>query len=366
MNIVAPGYTREQIETALFSSARQVRYEYTVSNSSDVDIGMLEVEDASISYDSTSEVMRTFTGKVKKSDLLNLDTIDYRVTPWMCLMMPNKKEVRFPLGKFIIYPSMESSNDINMIEISGFDLGKIALDDKNVSRFFVDSTSAYTTAIASILNAIYSRTDIEELATLKSFPQEWEIGTSKLQIVNDLLRGINYDPLHFDEYGIAICYPHESTATRTIDFSYYANEQSIIVDGITFASDKYDIPNKWVRYTENPELAYIISSYTNDSPDSPYSTVNRGRTIVYAGVVEDIADQNTLDSYVTRIAVEAMQATEKLEFRTLNMPGHGYQECLYVDIPIYNIQGKYIEKGWEMELKPGGQMTHTCERVVVV
>ena len=366
MNIVAPGYTREQIEAALFSSARQVRYEYTVSNSSDVDIGMLEVEDASISYDSTSEVMRTFSGKVKKSDLLNLDTIDYRVTPWMCLMMPNKKEARFPLGKFIIYPAMESNNDINMIEISGFDLGKIALDDKSVSRVYVNESTAYTTAIASILNAIYTRTDIEELASLKSFPQEWDIGVSKLEIVNNLLQGINYDPLHFDEYGIAQCYPHVSSMLRTIDFSYYANEQSIIVDGITFASDKYDIPNKWIRYTENPELAYIISSYTNDSPDSPYSTVSRGRTIVDAQAVEDIADQDVLDAYVIRIASEAMQATEKLEFRTLNIPGHGFQECLYVDIPSYGIQGKYIEKGWEMELKPGGQMTHVCERVVVL
>ena len=366
MNIVAPGYTREQIEAALFSSARQVRYEYTVANSSDIDIGMLEVQDASITYDSTSEVMRTFKGRVKKSDLLNLDTIDYRVTPWMCLMMPNKKEARFPLGKFIIYPAMESENDINMIDISGFDMGKIALDDKNVSRVYVDTSTAYTTAIASILNAIYTRTDIEEAVDLKSFPQEWEIGASKIEIVNDLLKGINYDPLHFDEYGTPICYPHISAMLRTIDFSYYANEQSIIVDGITFASDKYDIPNKWIRYTENPELAYLVSSYTNDNPDSPYSTVNRGRTIVDAEAVEDIADQNTLDSYVTRVAAEAMQATEKLEFRTLNMPGHGFQECLYVDIPVYNIQGKYIEKGWEMELKPGGQMTHICERVVVL
>lgn len=366
MNIDVAGYTREQLTAALFSSAREVRFEYTISDSHDANLGYIEIQDGKVSFDSTSEVMRTFSGKVKKSDLLNLDTIDYRVTPWMCLMMPNGKEAKWALGKFIIYPAMESENDINMIEVNGFDLGKIALDDKNVSRLFVNSSDLYTTALAVLLNTIYTRTDITESELTKSFPQEWEIGTSKLQIANDLLKGINYDPLHFDEYGVAIGKPHEAVATRLIDFSYSANEQSIIVDGLKLASDKYDIPNKWVRYTENPELPYLISTYTNDDEDSPYSTVNRGRTIVDAGVVEDIASQNVLDSYVARIAAEAMQTTEQLEFTTLNMPGHGFQECLFVDVPIYDIRGKYIEVAWEMELVSGGQMSHVCERVIVV
>ena len=73
-----------------------------------------------------------------------------------------------------------------------------------------------------------------------------------------------------------------------------------------------------------------------------------------------------LDAYVLRIANESMQSTERVEFSTLNMPGHGYKECLYLDIPIYEIQGRYIETAWEMDLTPGGRMTHVCERVVVL
>lgn len=366
MNIDAEGYTREQITNALFDSVREVRYEYVVSDNSDTPLGELEIEDGHISYDSKAEVMRTFSGRVKKSDLLNLDTIDYRVTPWMCLMMPNGKEAKWPLGKFIIYPTLEMENDRNMIGISGFDLGKIALDDKNVSRFYVDNETVYTTAIAAVLNEIYVRSEITETESVKSFPQEWEIGTSKMQIINDLLKGINYNPLHFDENGIAICDPFVAGLSRMIDFIYYANEQSIIFDGLKFASDKYDIPNKWIRYTENPEVSYLISTYTNDSANSPYSTVNRGRTIVDAAPVDDIASQSLLDSYTERVAFESMQTTEKLEFRTLNMPGHGFRECLYIKIPAYNIDGKYIETAWDMDLSYGGQMSHICERVVVL
>jgi hypothetical protein len=366
MNIDIQGYTREQLLSALFSSTRQVRFEYTIADSSDNDLGYLEVQNGQISFDSTTDVMRTLTGRVKKSDLLNMDTIDRRITPWMCLMMPNGKEARWALGKFIIYPSAESNNDINMIDISGYDLAKIALDDKSVSRTFINTDQLYTSAISAIVGALYVRADIETSIDLKSFPQEWEIGESKLKIVNDLLRGINYDPLHFDENGVAIGAPHISSLTRQIDFSYLANEQSIILDGITLASDKFDIPNKWIRYTENPEAAYLISTFINDNPDNPYSTVNRGRTIVDSKAVDDIANQDALDSYTTRVANEAMQATERIEFSTLNMPGHGYQECLWVDIPNYDISGKYIEVAWDMDLTSGGQMHHVCEKVVVL
>lgn len=366
MNIDVQGYTREQLLSALFSSSRKVRYEYTVSDPNNVELGSIEIQDGQISFDSRADVMRTFTGKVKKSDLLNMNTLDRRVTPWMCLMMPNGKEARWPLGKFIIYPSMESANDINMVDISGYDLGKIALDDKNTSRAFINSDLLYTTAIEQIIGDLYVRFDIEASEYLKSFPQEWEPGTAKLKIINDLLQGINYNQLHFDELGIAICNPYIDSLVREIDFQYMANEQSIILDGVTLASDKFDIPNKWVRYTENPEADYLISTYVNDNPESPYSTVSRGRTIVDIKPVEDIASQSALDSYMTKVVNESMQATERIEFSTLNMPGHGFRECLWIDIPTYDILGKYIETGWEMALVPGGQMTHVCEKVVVL
>jgi len=364
MNIELEGYEREQLIAALFSSARKVRYEFTISNAAEEHLGLIEVQNAKVSFDSTSEVMRTFTGEVKKSDLLNLESIDYRIVPWMCLTMPNGKEAKWPLGKFMIVPSMNSSNNINMINFVGYDLAKIALDDKGESRIFVSNNDIYTSAIGYLIATIYTRFDITESDSTKSYPQEWELGESKLKIVNDLLKGINYNPLHFDENGVAICKPYIDTSERQIDFQYMADKTSIIIDGLSLASDKYDIPNKWIRYTENPEAPYYMSVFVNDSPNSPYSTVNRHRFIVDSQAVEDISDQVTLDSYTARIANESMQGTEKIEFSTLNMPGHGFQECLFVEIPEYEITGKYIEKAWEMELKTGGTMTHVCEKVV--
>lgn len=366
MNIKAEGYTEEQLIAALFSSARQVRYEYTVMNSAGAYLGKLEVDDAVISFDSTSAVMRTLTGTVIENDIFNRDSIDYQIIPWMCLMMFNNKEAKFPLGRFIVTSSLNYSNNITKLNINGYDLGKVALDDKTSGRFFASSDNTYEYALRELLEGIYPDIDITEITSYKSFSQEWEPGTSKLTIANDLLRGVNYNPLYFNENGHGVCEPYILPEEKGIDFQYIADKTSIIVDDIAVETNVFDIPNKWIRYTENADTPYLISIVVNDNPDSPYSTVSRNRFIVDTQVVEDIASQAELNAYTKRIASKSMQRLEKVTFYSLNMPGHNYRELLWLNVPSYNIEDRYIETAWQMDLKPGGLMTHVCEKVVVI
>lgn len=366
MRIEVEGFTREQIETALFSSARKVRYEYTVSNAADEHLGMLEIENGSVSFDSKAEVMRTFKGTVKESELMNLSCIDYRVTPWMCLEISEGREAKWPLGVFLVTPSKSMSNNINTIVLTGYDLSKIPYDHKSTSRVYVPAGAVYTSYVQQLLGEDVSRLEVEGSTLTKSYDQEWEIGESRLSIINTLLAGINYNPVHFDEFGVGRVDRYVMPNDQEITGQYIADNTSVIIDGISVSSDKFSIPNKWIRYTENADADYYISSYSNDDPDSPYSTVSRGRVIVDSDSVDDIASQAELDTYVLKIAAEAMQATDRLEFSTMNMPGHGYRECLWVEVATYGIAGSYIETAWEMELVPGGTMKHKCERTVVV
>lgn len=364
MNISAVGYTREQLETALFSSSRRIRYEYVAINPTGQFLGYLEIDNASISYDSTREVMRTFSGSVKENNLLNLETIDYQIIPYMCLMMFNNKEAKFPLGRFIVSTSKESNNNVNTIQIKGYDLGKIALDDRTSTRFTALSSNTYQYALENLLQNIYPNIQIKGTSIRKSFSQDWDIGTPKITIANDLLKGINYNPLHFTEDGIGVCNPYLLPSEKPIDFQYLANKTSLIVDGMTLASDSFEMPNKWIRYTENPEVSYLMNVFVNDSPDNPFSTVNRKRVIVDSAAVDDIANAAELEAYTKRVASNAMQETFTLTFSTLNMPGHGYREVLWVDIPKYNIADRFVEVAWEMNLTQGGTMSHVCKKVV--
>lgn len=366
MNIATNIYSEEYLLKHLLASNRTVWYEYTVSDKNNKTLGLLNIESGVVSFDSTAEVMRTFNGSVKNSDLLNINTVDERIVPWMCLRLPDKNVVKWPLGRFLVNPAEDGQNGSRMVTITGYDLGKIALDDKAENRTLVEAGMIYTSAVAQLLGTIYSNLNIEASAKTKTFSQEWEIGTRKLEIVNTLLSGINYNPLHFDEYGKGIVDAFVFPESKSVEITYSANDRSIILDGFSKRSNKFEVPNKFVRYTENVDSEYLISVYTNDSSNNPYSTVSRGRVISDVASVNNIATQTDLDAYTRRIALSAMQSTESLEFSTLNMPGHGFKNCLHVKCDMYGVDDKYIETGWEMELVNGGTMKHKCERVISV
>lgn len=365
MNIATDIYTEEELLKALCANNRQVTYEYTLANQDGEILGLIPIEDGKISFDSDNEVMRTFSGTTRASSLISLNSTDYQLTPWLCLKYKNDV-VKWPLGRFIINPSEKHENNLTVIELTGYDFGKLALDDKSDARTYAAAGAIYTSIAAQIAGTIYTDTHVETSVKTCPNPIEWEIGTEKIKIINDLLKSISYNQFYFNELGVGQMTPYVSPDDRGVDRIYQDNEQSIIIDGIENVSDKFEIPNKFVRYVENPDAAYLVSTYINADPDSPYSIVSRGRTIVDADSVDDIATQADLDSYVRKVASEKMQATETLQFSTLNMPGHGYRDCLLVSVESYGINAKYIETSWEMDLSRGGTMTHVCQKVVTL
>lgn len=365
MNIATGLYTEEELIKALSAGNRDVFYEFFLLDQNENTIGKLPIEQGKISYDSSNEVMRTFTGATKKTEQFNLDSTDYYLRPYMCLRY-NGDIVRWPLGKFILNPSESHQNHMSDVNIIGYDPGKIALDDKTDSRTYAATGSIYTSLAAQVAGTMYSNINIETSLKESLNPLEWEIGTEKITIINDLLQSISYNPMHFDENGTCQILPYVMDANREIERVYQDDDGSVIIDGLKVETNKFEVPNKIVRYVENPDAAYLISSYINDDPDSPYSTVNRGRIIVDTDAVEDIASQADLDSYVRKIAAEKMQAVETLQLETLNMPGHGFHNCLLLSIDSYGIEGKYIETAWEMDLSEGGTMRHYLKKAVML
>lgn len=363
MNISIDGFTDEELLTGLLSTSRIVEYRYIIEDVNDVAIGTAEVSDGVISYDSKSDIMRTFSGTLKSSDLINIDSVDYRIVPIMRLKMGDLW-AEWPLGKFIINPSMSGNRYETSIRITGYDNGKILMDDKADRFIHIGAGAVYTSFVSQILADVYGIYEVPAAAITKSYDQEWDAGTSKLEIVNTLLDSIGYTKLYFDEYGTPTAEEYVDPYQRMIDMSFIANEKSVISDSVQVSTNKFEVPNKFVRYTENVDSDYLISVYVNDDASSPYSTVSRGRLIVDSRSVHDIASQADLDAYTIKAAAEAMQAVETLTFSTINMPGHGYRDCMLVKIDQYGIEGKYVETGWEMSLTSNGTMKHKCERVI--
>lgn len=363
MNFAQGKYTHEEVLNNLFLNERKIHYEYSVQDNKGKHLGWLSNCDGRISYDATRSIMRTFSGTAMKCELLDINLIDEKIVPWFCIKI-GEDILKYPLGKFIIAPSFYINGPEKEVDINGYDLGKIALDDKTIRRIVKNKDNFYTNELQEMLSELYSTYAVETSEQKRTNASEWSPGTSKLQIMNDILTSLNYYPLHFDEYGVPTGKPYIFPESQSIDMYYKMDKKSIVLPNSNLSSNRFEIPNKFVRYVENTDSDYLVSSYVNDNPDNKFSTVSRGRTIVDIESVSDIASQKELDNYVKRCAAAAMAVTDEITFRTLNMPGHGFKNCLFVEVDELGFREKVVEIGWEMDLTIGGEMLHKCTKVV--
>jgi len=169
-----------------------------------------------------------------------------------------------------------------------------------------------------------------------------------------------------DENGIPVAEPYISPQDRASEHTYKNDSSSVIFPDPQEHLDLFSVPNEWVLVTSEPDRPVLVSSYTNDNPNSPTSTVNRGITVTDFRQEEIAADQAALDAKVQRIAFEASQIYQQVEFRTAIMPMHSDFDVFTLEYTDLGISAKFSEVSWSMDLKVGAEMTHRIRRVVEI
>jgi hypothetical protein len=227
---------------------------------------------------------------------------------------------------------------------------------------FPDTQTRYIDAIADLLED--PEANIVACSATVSTPLEWDPGTPKLRIVNELLGAINYRSLWFDAHGVAQCAPYVEPADRSPEYVYADDAVSVMLPTVGQELDLYSVPNKWILYTSRPDATSLSATATNDDPASRTSTVRRGRIIARYVVVDDVADQATLDALAQRYMVEASSVYEKITFQTAIMPVHADADVYQVRFGALAIDAAYSETSWSMPLAAGGRMKHEARRAV--
>ena len=195
-------------------------------------------------------------------------------------------------------------------------------------------------------------------------PKEWEAGTSKRQIIADLLTAINYESLSFDEDGFAVVKPYISPQDRGSEFTYQDDELSVMYPEVMQEYDLFGVPNRWVMTLSDPDRDTITMDFTNNDPASPTSTVRRGRTITSFEQGQDADSEATMIAKISRKAFEASQVYEAIEFSTALMPIHSGNDVYTIMYDPMGLNGQYAEVSWDMDLVAGAKMTHRARRVI--
>lgn len=364
INLAKDGLTHDEVVKILHSSNRKEWYEVVLLDKDEQEKGILEkVKALSIEYKSLRTIKRTANITIAEGKQA-INYLSDRIKP-VFYVQARGKTVSFPLGIFLLNSPAraDAGNEITR-EVSCYSKLQILLDDSFSERYFIPAGTNYVGAVSAIIaSSGEENINLEPTGKVLSVDKEFDISKSKLEIVNDLLGEINYYSLRTDENGYFVSYPYQEPDSKEITYQYIDNQLSIIHYGIKETLDLFNVKNCFLAYTNNPEKESLKSIFKNESEFSEVSTVNLGREKWDKRELQDIADQEALDNYVKRIALEASNVYGHVEFTTAIMPFHSDLDNLYLSYQTLNLDGNFQEIGWSINFSDN-TMLHDVRRLV--
>lgn len=123
-----------------------------------------------------------------------------------------------------------------------------------------------------------------------------------------------------DEMGRILFAPKQDTASLQPVWTYTDDNSSILYPEITMDHDMYGIPNV-VEVIYSNGTDYFYSRVVNDDPNSPISTINRGREIIYRDTSPSVAG-NPTQKQIDEYARQLLRELSSLEYTVTY--DHGY------------------------------------------
>lgn len=202
-------------------------------------------------------------------------------------------------------------------------------------------------------------------AVIAEAREDWDIGTSYLEIINQLLGEINFNPLWFNSQGAAVLEPVTVPSSSRLKHVLDENVvESLLLPEISRETDIYRAPNVFLCVCSNADKSGpLVSKAENTNPQSPLSIARRGRRIMKKIQVDNIENQAALDAYAERICNESMIGGETIRVQTGLLPGFGVADV--TALRYDGVDALCVEKAWTMALAVGGNMQHTLQRVVI-
>lgn len=316
-------------------------------------------EAPTISMDSSGAIKTSLQGSFLPNDKVNWLTDEVRPE-----LIINGEVHR--CGVFIpVTVERKTGENGKMLSASMYDRCFLAQSLRLEQILHLSSGTLYIDAILSLLEqcgiALVMQTP--NTATLATDREDWDVGTSYLTVINQLLSEIGYKDLWFDSEGYARIEPQLNPTAENIQHRINANDPGVFLSpNHSIESDIFNKPNVFICICSNPDLgAPLTATAVNDNPQSPLSVQRRGRRISELVKVNNIASQTELQSYARQLVFDSMTSSDTITVRTGLLPGFGVEDV--VALLDDDATGICVEKSWTMELTSGGKMTHTLGKV---
>lgn len=176
--------------------------------------------------------------------------------------------------------------------------------------------------------------------------------------VTDLMSNAKYS-FDLDELGRILFSPNQDIASLQPVWTYDDGNSSILYPDISMSHDLYGIPNV-VEVVYSKNSVHYYAKVVNDDPNSPTSTINRGREIIYRDTNPSMSGEPN-DKIIQERAKQLLRSLSTIDY-TVSYT-HGYcpvrvGDCVrlnYSRAGITNVKAKVISQSIKCE--PGTPVT---------
>lgn len=350
--------------TMKYNSSREINFRYDVLRNGVKLTQLYAVEGSEpiISMDRNAEIKLSLKGDFWKNPLM--DMLTDHIRPYVIL-----DGLEYPLGEYIVTTLTELyAQNMSQYSIEAYDLTYLIKETRIEDVSEISDGNRYTDVIQALVitSGISMILTDESAETIKTYREDWEIGTSHLTICNDLLSEINYTSIWCDLSGNIRITKYIHPNSKGIQHTYVNTEFSVLRDDCSKETDVFDKFNVFRCIVSNPDYdTPMVAIAVNDDPSSMLSTVRRGRRFSPVIKLNNIASQKELQDYADNLKLRSMQINETISFTTAIIPDHAVGDIIALHNDNIN-SSIYEEDSWSIPMRYDGEMTHKARRVAYI
>lgn len=299
-----------------WSASMQQTYEYyRVDPSTWTDVERIEnVKKCTITRDGTVETLGSATFSIDKA------VGEIYIRTYLSTIQNGVKE-RFPLGTHLVQTPSSSFNG----KITTFDMDAytplLELKEKHPPIGYALTKGQKIMDMAYMLTRENARAPVSDVDNNATLSTDFVSTTNDtwLTFISDLMVNANFS-YKLDDMGRILFAPNQETAALQPVWTYDDGNISILCPELDMDHDLYDIPNV-VEVVYSTDTISLYAKAVNSDPNSPTSTVSRGREVTRRITDPEILGnptQTIIQQYANRILRELSSVECKISYT------HGY------------------------------------------
>jgi hypothetical protein len=283
------------------SSMQQTFEYYVVDPESWKDIKLLDtVKSCSITRDAEAETLGSASFDISES-------VGERYIRVYLVTIQNGIKEKYPLGTFLVQTPSSSFNGKTKDVVMDAYTPLLELKENQPPLGYTVFKNEDIMSIAYRLTRDSARAPVVETESKTKLFYDFvaDPNDTWLSFLTDLIANAKYN-FDLDEMGRILFSPRQDTASLQPVWTFDDGNSSILYPDMSMDHDLYGIPNVVeVIYSSGSNSYY--AKVINDDPNSPTSTVSRGREIVYRVTDPDVIGdptQNQIQEYAERLLRE--------------------------------------------------------------